>query len=430
MLADCIICRMSGFYICAILVLCFAAFTRHRIWVLCGFYCVYGVLKVIALGEIVEWRDLALFQGLYIVLAASIIARLWQDEAFLLQIRRLPKMYFAAIGMMYCSALYSISYHIFTPGDVNGLAPKLTIATLFFLGALQLQRTQDFRIFLVATVFVSLALSIWVIWSAAALNFEGMRGGIDVNQNFVSIFVLAGAIPLVYMLFNSRGWTLLASLALLLVVALGSFMLASRGMLGAFMMALVFMAPALLRGKSKKAIFALALALVGVFAVAVMLPGGSSILGRFQEGDLATLDKRTLVWARAVGYFGDGSTIRQLFGYGLSSGEVILDVPILENLRNFHNQYLAWLVEQGFIGLIIFCAFLLSMGRAIIASTHPLKPVMLGWLVFLVVAGLSSAIADTHAFWILLGAIIGACSLEKAKREKPKTVFTVPCPAT
>lgn len=421
---------MLGFSICAILVLCLVALTRHRIWVLCGFYCVYGVLKVIALGEIVEWHDLALFQGLYIVLLVSMIVRLWQDETFFGQIGRWPKMYFVAIGMMYVSALYSISHHIFTAGNVNGLAPKLTIAALFFLAASQLQRTQDFKIFLFTTVFVSLALTVWVIWSAATLNFEGMRGGIDVNQNFVSVFVLAGAIPLVYMLFNSRGWILLGTLAILLVVALGSFILASRGMLAAFMMALIFMAPDLLRGKSKKAVLALALTLVGVFAVAIMLPGGSSILARFYEGDLGTLDKRTLVWARAIDYFGDGSIGRQLFGYGLSSGEVILDVPILENLLNFHNQYLCWLVEQGFVGLIISCAFLLSMGRTVIASTHPLRPIMLGWLVFLLVSGLSSTIADLHAFWILLGAVAGAASAQKAQLTLPQTAVRAPCPAT
>jgi O-antigen ligase len=411
-------------------VLCCVALTRNRILVLCGFYCVYGILKVIALGEVVEWSDLALFQGLYILLAASIIARSWQDGGFWLQISHLPKMYFVAIGMMYVSALYSISHHVFTPGNGNGLVPRLTIAALFFLGALQLQRPQDFKIFLFAPVFVSVALSVWVIWSAATLNFEGMRGGIDVNQNFVSVFVLAGAIPLVYMLFNSRGWILLGTLALLLGVALGSFILASRGMLAAFIIALIFMAPSLLKRKSKKLVFALALALVAVFTVALMLPGGSSILGRFQEGDLGTLNGRTLVWNRAIDYFGDGSIGRQLFGYGLSSGQVILPSHLTDDLWNFHNQYLSWLVEEGFIGLIIFCAFLFALGRMVLKSNHPLKPVMVGWLVFLMVSGLSSTIADLHAFWILLGVVTGACSLEKASSECSESALAVPCPAT
>jgi O-antigen ligase len=421
---------VTSIYILTILTLCCVAPTRHRIWVLCGFYGVYGVLKVIALGEVVQWRNLALFQGLYLVLMASMIMRWCQDEMFLSQIKRWPKAYLAAIGVMFVSALYSISGHLFAAGEGNGLAPKLTIATLFVLAASQVQRANDLKIFASVTVLVSLALSIWVILSAATLDFEAMRGGIDVNQNFVSVFVLAGAIPLVYMLFNSRGWILLATLALLLVVALGSFILASRGMLGAFVIALIFMLPSLLRGKSKKAVLALAFALIAVFAVAIMLPGGASILGRFQEGDLGTLNGRTLVWNRAIDYFGDGSIVRQLFGYGLSSGQVILPSHLTDDLWNFHNQYLAWLVEEGFLGLIIFSTFLFGAGRSVLKSEHLLKPVMLGWLVFLAVAGLSATIADLHAFWILLGVIAGACSLEEAKQKTTAISFTAPYPAT
>lgn len=421
---------MFGIYILISLALCFVALTRHRIWVLSGFYCVYGVLKVIALGDVAEWRALALFQGLYVILLASIIARWCQDDMFLEQIRSWPKAYFAAIGIMFVSALYSISGHLFTAGDVNGLAPKLTITALFLLAASQLQKAQDFKIFMAATVFASLALSLWVIWSAFTLDFEAMRGGIEINQNFVSVFVLAGAIPLVYLLFNARGWKLLGTIALLLVVALGSFILASRGMLAAFIMALIFMAPGILKRKSKKAVFMSALALMAVFAAALMLPGGSSILGRFQEGDLGTLNGRTLVWNRAIDYFGEGSIMRQLFGYGLSSGQVILPSHLTDDLWNFHNQYLSWLVEEGFTGLIIFCAFLFSVGRSVLKSEHPLRPVMLGWLTFLCVAGLSATIADIHAFWLLLGAIIGACSAREARRESAEAALTAQCPAT
>lgn len=421
--------RVTGFYILLILVLSILAFTKSRIWTLCGFYCVYGILKVIALGDVIKWRDLALFQGLYLVLLASMITRWCQDESFRSQIRRWPKTYLAAVSVMIASALYSIYGNIFTAGDVNGIAPKLTIAALFLLAAAQLQRAQDLKIFLTATVFVSLALSVWVIWSAATLNFEAMRGGIEVNQNFVSVFVLAGAIPLVYMLFNSRGWILLGTLGILLIVALGSFILASRGILAAFMMALIFMAPALLRGKSKKAVLALAFALVAVFAVAIMLPGGASILGRFQEGDLGTFNGRTLVWNRAIDYFGDGSIGRQLFGYGLSSSQVILPSHMTDDLWNFHNQYLSWLVEEGFGGLILFCVFLFSVGRSVLKSRNRLGSVMLGWLVFLIVSGLSATIADLHAFWILLGVISGACSLDTARLQTQRKVLTVPCPA-
>src|SRR6185312_10208916 len=166
---------MLVFYISAILALCILALTRRRIWVLCGFYCAYGIPKVIAVGDVDQWRDLVLFQVLYLVLLASIVARWIQDEKFLPQMRRWPTSYFAAMGIMVISALYSIFGHIFTPGNVDALVPKLTIACLFFLAASQVQRTQDLKVFLKATIFVSLALSIWVIWSAATINFEALR---------------------------------------------------------------------------------------------------------------------------------------------------------------------------------------------------------------------------------------------------------------
>jgi O-antigen ligase len=382
------------------------------------------------LGEVIQWRELALFQGLYVVLLISIIIRWYQDARFPSQMSQWPKAYVASLGIMCLSAFYSISGHIFTAGDGNGLAPKLTITALFVLAGAQVQRPNDFKIFAGATVVVSLALSIWVIWSAATLDFEGMRGGIDVNQNFVSVFVLAGAIPLVHLIFNSRGWIRLGILALLLFVALGSFILASRGMLGAFIGALIFTVPGFLKKKSKRTVFALSLAVLAVFALAIMLPGGSSILARFQEGDLGTLNGRTLVWNRAIDYFGDGSITRQLFGYGLSSGQVILPSHLTDDLWNFHNQYLSWLVEEGFIGLTVFCAFLFSIARSVLKSEHPLKPIMVGWLVFLAVAGMSATIADIHAFWILLGAIVGACSLSEAKQEKSEPIFATPYPAT
>ena len=77
--------------------------------------------------------------------------------------------------MMFLSACYSISGHFFTAGDANALAPKLTITALFVLAAAQVQRPNDFKIFAATTVVVSLALSLWVISSAATLNFEAMR---------------------------------------------------------------------------------------------------------------------------------------------------------------------------------------------------------------------------------------------------------------
>src|SRR5215467_6760930 len=100
---------MFGIYILIFVALCFVALTKHRVWVLCGFYCVYGVLKVIALGDVIEWRDLVLFQGLYLVMFGSLVIRWYQDDSFRLQIGLWPKNYLLAVSIMFVSALYSIS---------------------------------------------------------------------------------------------------------------------------------------------------------------------------------------------------------------------------------------------------------------------------------------------------------------------------------
>jgi O-antigen ligase len=394
---------VSALYILAFIVLSALAFTKRRVWVLCGFYCVYGVLKLLALGDVLEWRDLVLFQGLYLVLFVSAVMRWFTDKEFPRQMARLPKAYFIAIAIMAASALYSISGHIFTSGDAYGIAPRLAIALLFLLSAAQMQRSEDLKIFAGATVFVSLVLSTWVIWSAFTLDFKGMRGGIDVNQNFVSVFVLAGAVPLLYALFSFAGWKRVGISALLLFVILGAFILASRGMIAAFAVAVLIMLPGLLKGKSKKAVFALGLSLVFICGLALALPGGSSIIGRFDEGDLETLNGRTQVWHRAIDYFGDGSIGRQVIGYGLSSGQVILPSHLTDDLWNFHNQYLAWLVEQGFIGLIAFGAFLFGVFRVIQKSKTTMKPMLLGWLALLMVGCLTGTLADIHPFWVILG---------------------------
>jgi O-antigen ligase len=393
----------SALYILAFIVLSALAFTKRRVWVLCGFYLVYGVLKLFALGDVLAWRDLVLFQGLYVVLLVSAVMRWFTDKEFSRQMASLPKAYFVAIAIMAASALYSISGHVFMPGDVYGIAPRLAIALLFLLSAAQMQRPEDLKIFAGTTMFVSLILSLWVIWSAFTLDFEGMRGGIDVNQNFVSVFVLAGAVPLVYCLFRLSGWKRSGTFLLLLLVILGAFILASRGMIAAFIVAALVMLPGLLKGKSKKAVFALALSLVFICGLALALPGGSSIIGRFDEGDLGTLNGRTQVWHRAIDYFGDGSIGRQMIGYGLSSGQVILPSHLTNDLWNFHNQYLAWLVEQGFIGLIAFGAFLFGVFRVIQKSKPTTKPMLFGWLALLMVGCLTGTLADIHPFWIILG---------------------------
>jgi O-antigen ligase len=111
-------------------------------------------------------------------------------------------------------------------------------------------------------------------------------------------------------------------------------------------------------------------------------------------------------------YFTDSGLSRMVFGQGLSSGDFVIS-PMLPDYANYHNEYLTWLLDVGIVGVIAFLVFLYSVARRLLSYDHPAKNVMIGWLAFLSVAGLSSTISDLHSFWILLGIIVGVTSLEK-----------------
>jgi O-antigen ligase len=412
---------ISAIYLLVILGLAPLALTKRRIFVLCGFYCIYGFLKVLGQGEVVDWSTLAVFRALYLILPISMVARFIQDRDFMFRVRRWPLVpYFLLLAMLLAASLHSPSIRPFGPDNSADLWSHLVICSLFWLAASQVQQEDDLKIFAGATVLVSLALSTWVIWNTARLNFEAYRGGIDVNQNYVSEFVLAGALPLIYFLFTgNRRFLKFACLPILLYILLGGSILASRGLLVAFGVGTIFMGARLIRSLRPRTMLALGAALVLVFSVAMFLPGSESLLGRFQEGDLGTLNDRTFIWSHSLRYFGDSGLIRMIFGQGLSSGVFVIS-PVLPEYENYHNEYLMWLLDLGVVGLIAFLAFLYSVARRALSCSHPHKDLMMGWLAFLFVTGLSSTISDLHLFWILLGVIVAASSLAGKARSSPQ----------
>jgi len=417
---------MSAVYLLVILALAGLSLSRRRVFIICGFYGIYGFVKVLGLGNVMDWAQLAVFRALYLILLVSVGVRFLRDRAYLVQMRRWPLVSYAILLVLFlASALDSKSTEPFSDQSWN-LWGLITIISLFLLAASQVQEENDLQIFALTTVSVSLALSVWVILTAAQLNFEALRGGIDVNQNYVSVFVLAGIIPLIHFLFTAkRGFLKFLSLPALLVVMLASLILASRGMIAAALAGVVLMAARLAGSRSFRGLLALAPILVLIGAVAVFLPGGDSLSARFQEENVGTLNDRTLIWSHAIRYFADSGIARMIFGQGLSSGTFVIR-PVLPLYENYHNEYLTWLMNQGVLGLAAFLAFLYSIARRVLTCSHPLKNVMLGWLTFLAVAGLSSTVADLHLFWILLGVVTGASSLAEGTRSSIQAGLVIP----
>jgi len=415
-------------YFLAISAVALLSFTRHRIFVVCGFYCFYALLSVLDPGNVPRVGPMTVFRALYLVAFVSCIARLVQDRTFVSQMRRWSApSYFSLLFLILASALYSQTSGTFASASGSTVWDALALVSLFWMCAAQVQREVDLKIVAGTTVVVSLVLSVWVIWNAAQLDFTGFRGGIEVNQNYVSLFTLVGAISLCNIILTGKRFLvrLLFLLPLLCIVS-ASVILASLGMLAAFAVGLIWMAATALRGRSRRTLVGVAAALVLVFGIAMLLPGSGSLLARFREGDLGTLDQRTVVWSQSIKYFNASNLARMTFGQGLSSATFVLEPFVTSDLLNYHNQYLEYLMEQGVVGLTVFLMFLYAMIRRVTRSHHPRKHLMLGWMGILMVAGLSSTVADSQEFWILVGVMAGVCSLANVSTESAPLALAPP----
>jgi O-antigen ligase len=284
------------------------------------------------------------------------------------------------------------------------------VLLLFWFAACHVHNENDALFVAMSVAGTSLILSFWVIWNAAQLNFEGYRGGITVDQNYVSIFVFPGTLVLATFLFVfKRSVWKLACGVLLLATLVASLLLASRGMFVAFFCAAIALLATTVKSKGRVLIGVIAgMALVS--ALILMLPGTRVLLDRFRESDLNTLDLRTLIWLHSLRHFADSGLPRMMFGQGLASDRVIAG-PINHILPNYHNDYLKWLMDRGVVGLVAFIFFLHEVAQGVRKSSHPMKPLMWGWLVFFLVAALTGVLTDLQMFWILLGIIAASCPL-------------------
>src|SRR5216683_437527 len=195
--------------------------TRYRILVICGLYSFYALLPVLDEGHVPRIGPLTIYRALYLILVIAVVALVIQDSNFLLRMRRWPVFsYIALLILVLGSALYSQTNSALDFDDSAGVWNRVVVLGLFWMSAALVQEESDVKFFGITSAGVALVLSLWVIWSASQFDFEALRGGVAVNQNHISVFVLAGAIPLVNCLFSARSYffRVIVMLSLLLMM--------------------------------------------------------------------------------------------------------------------------------------------------------------------------------------------------------------------
>lgn len=210
-------------------------------------------------------------------------------------------------------------------------------------------------------VLISLILSVeYFIWgdqftmSIAADNqvFERMSWS---DPNYFSCLLGFGPLISINELVNSRKSKIYRILFYLITFILTCYVMvsmASRGAIVALSIALIVMA--LFSDVSVWRKICLVLFLLLSF-IALSHYGVLDLLfARFSGGD-GTAGSRTLIWATKWNNYSRSDFVHLLFGYGLSDGLLLG----YSHVQGFHNDYLAFLVCYGIVGLLLFLGVLL-----------------------------------------------------------------------
>ena len=226
-----------------------------------------------------------------------------------------------------------------------------------------------------AFMMIAIVLSYWTIFRPEARieamhtieGFEETSGWTD--PNYLGSMISLGSIVAVNELMNRRRNFLKAIIStttiILSIFALAY--LASRGAIVALVAGLLVLV--LFSKRLKKSRKVLFVALAAAFLVFMFQSGYFDlVIARFQDDSLATGTTRTIIWQQKLGaFFNEGDFWRWMFGYGQVGG---FELGHFGRARAFHNDFVAALVEYGFVGLILFLYTLYYAIKKAPKSTH------------------------------------------------------------
>lgn len=277
-----------------------------------------------------------------------------------------------------------------------------------FLLLLQIGSRRGLAPVAVAAVGTGAVLGTWVIGNAIAGGFA-YRGDIGADPNLTAFIVGLGVVTALARLAHGTPGGPLASIGLLLAIAVmlyASLLLASRGMVIALGLATVAVL-ARSAAQTPKRLLWLAL-IVPLVAGAMLLPGGASLVERFEGESVETGGSRLPLWELTLEAFTTGSPLEVMIGRGFKSSEAVVQQRY-GYLTSVHNAYLQILYEFGVVGLGLFVALHAHFARGAWRLGNAYGTMALGMLVMLLGANLSADAPDGFMYWTALGFVAAAC---------------------
>src|SRR5258708_1855090 len=304
--------------------------------------------------------------------------------------------------------------------------------------------------------YIQLLAMVWLMWEWAggveeqmglmqAYVFGSFISGIDTVYQFLSHqesdyqryagarldandlgLIMALSIPMsYYLLIENKGWTAWVYRAHLILAGTTILLTASRGATLATLVALsiVRLTKARLTGRQRIALL-LTVALL-VYGALLFVPSSSwdrlsTVPSELEQG---TLTGRTIIWRAGWEIF----RVHPFLGIGANAFRLIVSRVLAEPIRleehdpapPAHNTFLSVLVEQGVVGLALFCALLGVMALSL-RALPPFQQRL--WIVSLAVwvVGVSSLTWEMRKpTWFFFGLLMAQCGSLSRKRSVP-----------
>lgn len=317
--------------------------------------------------------------------------------------------------LLFFALLFSLVASIFNlPGTLTSLAiDRILVVVVAIIVSLQLSSRRGVQLVTISITLSSLAVAFWVIVSAAQSNFS-YRGHVDVNQNVASYYIGIGFMLVLGKALASVGRKTMASygaaarVVALLVMGYGLTLLASRGSFVAIAISILF---AILYAMATRAIAIRGLAVIPIIiGVAMLLPGSSGLLDRFEDPDVISGNGRTQIWQVAIDSVLDANVEQLLLGYGMNASADVIrhEMPYLTST---HSSYVNALHNHGLIGLLLLLALHVAIFVRLLRLPSIFAFPLLMVLIFQMAVGLFMTATDDYLYWTSLGFMAGCAAL-------------------
>jgi O-antigen ligase len=297
--------------------------------------------------------------------------------------------------------------------DPVGFGPVQRVVAYLFglLAALQVRSRAGLRLLAGGAIVTALAVSAWVIVSAALGGF-GYRGDVATDPNVAAFFIGPGAVLAAAGLQHAgrdraaRAWRVPAAVALGATLY-ASALLASRGTAIALVLALVALAWVGVARTPRAPAFLLTLLLLAT--AAFLMPGGAGLAERFAGERIETGGSRLPIWSVTLQAYREGDPMQLLLGHGFDASKREVQ-NAFGTVTSTHNAYLQVLYEFGLFGLAAFLALHLAPLARAGRMTAPWAVATVGTVVFLLGTSASVNAADGFLYWAALGFVLAACA--------------------